>query len=304
VRENIFVTSGLDDRLVVAIKERDIVRRTEAVAEVIESIKRERIIHLVIDPFVSTHRGVTENSNEEIEQVAEAIRLIAHRTGCSIDLVHHSLKPQGRTSDAQAGDMNAARGASSLIGAVRMIYTVSPMSEKTAVTMNVPADQAARRVRLDHAKGNYTARDGRVAWFELESYDIGNGIGPTDQIFCNGDTIAVPKPWTSDLATDQPKPTVDREAEREERLQRVRDFVVGTMTSDSCKLQELLPAIEQQFLVKTSAARQLLKDAIPPGEEAIAHAHGRTYSVSLDGSGAPRPLVVVRKLVRTVAEAA
>jgi peptide/nickel transport system substrate-binding protein len=61
------------------------------------------------------HLGVSENSNEEIEQVIGTIQYIAHETGCSIDLVHHSLKSHSHNSEVHAGDMNAARGASSLI---------------------------------------------------------------------------------------------------------------------------------------------------------------------------------------------
>ena len=162
VRENIFVTSGLDEPLVVAIKEKDLVRRQQAVAEVIKSIKKKGIQHIAVDPFVSTHRGVSENSNEEIEQVVDCFRAVAHETGCSIDLIHHSLKPQNKSSEALAGDMNAARGASSLAGAVRMLYTVLPMGKKTAEDMNVPGDLAARLVRLDlyRSNGSHTAVTG------------------------------------------------------------------------------------------------------------------------------------------------
>lgn len=92
VRENIFVTSGATEPLIVAMKNGDLVKRTQAVANVIAWIQEKKMIHIVIDPFVSTHRGVSENSNEEIEQVMDAIRHIAHETGCSIDLVHHALK--------------------------------------------------------------------------------------------------------------------------------------------------------------------------------------------------------------------
>ena len=159
VRKNIFVTSGLDERLVVAIKSKDIVLRNPAIAEVIEEIKENGIVHMVIDPFVSTHRGVSENSNEEIEQVADSIRHIAHETGCSVDLIHHSLKSQSHNSEVHAGDMNAARGAGALIANVRIIYTLAAMTQKTGQTLGLPAHQVARLVRLDHGKGNYSARD-------------------------------------------------------------------------------------------------------------------------------------------------
>ena len=180
VRENIFVTSGLLERLIVAVKEKDVVKMQQAVSEMIASIRREGINHIVVDPFVSTHRGVSENSNEEMEQVINCFRIIAHETGCSIDLIHHASK-QTETP----GNMNAARGASSLIGAVRMVYTLTPMSKKMAEEINkgltddmkVSDDQVARLVRLDHAKGNYSPRDTRVSWFELES--SGTPLRPT-----------------------------------------------------------------------------------------------------------------------------
>jgi hypothetical protein len=78
VRENIFVTSGLDERLIVAVKEKDIVKQTKAVEGVIASIREHKIVHIVCDPLISTHRGVSENSNEEIEQVAGMISRIAY----------------------------------------------------------------------------------------------------------------------------------------------------------------------------------------------------------------------------------
>lgn len=298
-RENIFVSSGLDERLLVAVKVKDIVERHRAVAEVISSIRRERIIHIVVDPFVSTHRGVSENSNEEIEQVVDAFRAIAHETGCSIDLIHHSSK-QTET----AGNMNAARGASSLIGAVRMMYTISPMSKKLADDMQLSDDQAARLVRLDHAKGNYSARDTRANWFELESYNIGNGTDLSDDMFYDGDSIAVPKPWVPPTAPNAAQLAQARDAERQDRLEQVRDLVAVTMAADRCKIMDVLPAIEAQFEVKSSAARKLLKEAIPEGTTALARAEGGTYSLSLEHRGPPHPTVIVKKLMRVETQAA
>jgi len=308
VRENIFVTSGLDERLIVAIKQKDIVRRTEAVTDVIAAIKENGIVHIVIDPFVSTHRGVSENSNEEIEQVAEALRHIAHETGCSIDLVHHTLKSHSRNTEEHAGDMNAARGASSLIGAARIVYTLSPMSKTTAEKMGLDRAEAARLVRLDHAKGNYTARDTNECWFELEPFNIRNGGDGTDDLFVvDGDTIAVPKPWQPpNPATEQTTPAEDREAQRAARLQQVRAFVVQVMSSDRCRVTAVLPAIEKQFVLKESAARSLVMDAIPEGEEVLVEVNATTYSLAIqrEGRSPPHPIFIVRRLVLVQAEAA
>ena len=308
VRENIFVTSGLVERLIVAVKEKDIVKMQQAVSEMIASIRREGINHIVVDPFVSTHRGVSENSNEEMEQVIDCFRVIAHETGCSIDLIHHASK-QTETP----GNMNAARGASSLIGAVRMVYTLTPMSKKMAEEMNkglpdgmkVSDDQVARLVRLDHAKGNYSPRDTRVSWFELESYNIGNATEPND-VFSDGDTIAVPKPWTPPNAAAPSQRGQDQEAERRDMLQRVRDFVAATMPSDQCLLKEILPEVRRQFEMQDTRARELLKQAIPEGATAVGQANNSTYSLILkrEGQRAPHPITIVRVLIRPQAQAA
>lgn len=177
------------------------------------------------------------------------------------------------------------------------------MNKQLPDDMKVSEDQVARLVRLDHAKGNYSPRDTRVSWFELESYNIGNGTESGDDAF-DGDTIAVPKPWVP--PAQAPKAGLDREAEHRDRLQRVRDFVAATMTSGKCKLMEILPALEQQFVVKDSAARKLLKDAIPKGATAPAQANGSQYALTLerDGRGAPHPITIVRTLIRPEAQAA
>lgn len=268
VRHNIFVSSGLDERLVVAIKARDIVARSEAVTDVIASIKEHGIVHMVIDPFVSTHRGVSENSNEEIEQVADAIRRIAYATGCSIDLVHHSVKSHAGNTESHAGDMNAARGASALIGSVRIIYTLSPMSEKRANALSIPPHLSARLVRLDHGKGNYSVRDPSIRWFELVTVPIENGGTVGDWILSGGDTVAVPVRWhpaAVDAAEDEDNPHEGDPKEAEQ--QRVRDFLARTMPADRCKLSSLIGNLARELAVAKTTARNRVMRAIPEEHE-------------------------------------
>jgi hypothetical protein len=305
VRENVFVSSGLDERLVVAVKDKDIVKRTIAVAEVIASIKQHGIVHIVIDPLISTHRGVSENSNDEIEQVIETIQHIAHETGCSIDLVHHALKSHSHNTEVHAGDMNAARGASSLIGAARMVYTLSPMSKDTAEKMNLHPTQAARLVRLDIGKGNYAARDTNIRWFELEPFDIGNG--DSGEIFCESDSIAVPKPWAQPMAHEQPASKDDERAvTRAAKLQRVRDVVAAAMPSERCEISKVRASIEHEFAIKKSAAHDLIKAAIPEGEEVTAEGGGRSCVLTMERQepSPPGRLYIARKPSEQYSEAA
>jgi hypothetical protein len=305
VRQNIFVTSGLDERLVVAIKAQDIVTQSKAVADVIESIKENGIVHMVIDPFVSTHRGVSENANEEIEQVAEAIRRIAHETGCSIDLIHHSVKSHAGNTEAHAGDMNAARGASALIGAVRIIYTLSPMSRQTAKELNIPPHLSARLVRLDHGKGNYSARDPSIRWFELVTVPIENGGDVDDWFMSGGDTVAVSVRWRPaavDAADDHDDPK--EEDPKEATLQRVRDLVATAMQTDRCELSGLLEVVEREFGVKSTTARKRVMRAIPPGHEVPAQANGASYLLRIEKEkpSPPGKIFVIRKPAGSIAE--
>jgi AAA domain len=304
-RKNIFVTSGLDEPLVVAIKGKDIVERTTAVADVIGWIKKNGIVHMVIDPLVSTHRGVNENSNEEMEQVAEAIRHIAHKAGCSVDLVHHSLKSHSHNTEVHAGDMNAARGAGALIGAVRVVYTLSQMNEKTAQNMGVPDHQAARLVRLDHGKGNYTARDTSVRWFELITVAIENGADMGGGFLIGGDTVAVPVRWhptavDADAARDDPKEGDPKEARR----QRDRDFVAKMMQKDRCELSGLIEELQRGFGIAKTTARNRIMKAIPDECWGLAQVNDVSYRLTIEREkpSPPKPVFVVRTIMGGNAE--
>jgi hypothetical protein len=251
---------------------------------------------MVMDPFVSTHRGVSENSNDEIEQVAEAIRYIAHETNCSIDLVHHSVKSHAGNSESHAGDMNAARGASALIGAVRILYTLALMSPKTATDLGVPPHLSARLIRLDQGKGNYSARDPDVRWFELVTVPVGNPRDAGQGFMIGGDTVAVPARWHPPQANHSDTKTHDKE---EVKRQRVRDVVAAAMPSGRCKISVVLPAIQREFDVKDSAARNLVMEAVAEGCDNPAEAHGGSYVLTIERKepSPPNPVFLVRKAI-------
>ena len=79
----------------------------------IEAIKRNSIDVLIVDPFISVHE-MPENDNGAMDAAVKAFALVADRTGCAIDLVHHSRKLNGMDAD-----IDAARGGSAIAGAVR-----------------------------------------------------------------------------------------------------------------------------------------------------------------------------------------
>ena len=112
-----------------------------------------------------------ENSNKEIDEVAGIFAQIAADTGCAIDLVHHTGKAGSR---GMAGDADRARGASSLIGAVRAARTLDPMMADEAAELGL-SERREWFLRATDAKGNMSAPGRNTKWFERHSVALPNG---------------------------------------------------------------------------------------------------------------------------------
>jgi hypothetical protein len=137
--------------------------------------------YVSIDPFISVIRGAVSNDNDAIAAVAERLRRVTFKTRCAINVVAHTKKPDGKNSEAMAGDQGAVRGASALVDFARIVYTVVPMSEATAraILGKTAAKEAVddlrhRYFRLDAAKGNLS-RKATAQWYTMESVSLGNG---------------------------------------------------------------------------------------------------------------------------------
>lgn len=175
IREKLVLSSGADRPLIVAKTDRqgNVVRQPDVDA-CIEFIKRHGIKAFIIDPFIETHRA-EENSNEQIKEVASLYREIARRGGCAVLLVHHTAKPQQASSDGHAGNMNTARGASSLLGIARVVQTLYGMSSKDAERYGIKDENRHLYVRLDDAKANLSLASAEAKWFERIGVTIPNG---------------------------------------------------------------------------------------------------------------------------------
>ena len=87
-------------------------------------------------------------------------------------ILHHTRKG----GSASPGDPDIARGASAIVGAVRIALTLTPMSEEDARAFGLPTDAKTRSpfVRLDDAKQNYAPiRD--AEWFQKMPHRLDNG---------------------------------------------------------------------------------------------------------------------------------
>lgn len=296
VRPHLFYSSGADQRLIVAGKDASgTVRRHKMVSQIEAFIRGNNIVFWACDPFVSTHDGIAENANEEIEKVVGVFREIAQATDCAIDLVHHAVKNHSGNSESRAGDMNAARGASAFIGAVRVAYTLSAMSQDSAAELGLSDDEAARLVRLDPAKGNYAPRSWTPIWYKLESQSLGNGEDLADDDLLTGggapDTVGVHVLF--DIGAARRAAEERQEAKVSERAAGDLNDIVAAMPADDCLLADLIPILCAHWGVKDSAARERIAMALPIARDVPAA--GYTVRADRVGRSDRSPIEVRRR---------
>lgn len=163
---------------------------TPVIDALIAAIQDRRIDVLIADPFVSLH-SLPENDNGAMDAAVKAFAQVADRTGCAIDLVHHSRKLNG--ADA---DIDAARGGSAIAGAVRAARALNVMSKEAADGFGIEERERKSFVRIDDAKANL-APASAARWFRLASQPLGNDTEDRPQDF-----VAVAAPWTPPDAFD------------------------------------------------------------------------------------------------------
>lgn len=178
----LFLDSGRDCKMIVAEPVDGVVMPAVAADQVIEQMQRFDISVLQVDPLVKAHYA-EENDNKQIDAVLDVFADIAKRCGAAIDLVHHTRKPPSGFV-AVAGDINTARGAGALAGAVRSARTITPMSDKEAEAFGIVADRRGWYIRVDDAKGNMSAPAANALWYERHSVEL-----------AQGDYVGVLAPW-------------------------------------------------------------------------------------------------------------
>jgi hypothetical protein len=165
----LFVSSGVETPLILAMRRDYGVVATAQVGEIIEEVQANRIGTLILDPLVEFHEA-SENDNVQMRAVVGQVRRIAQEGNCATLLATHTRKPSQASSDGFAGEMDAARGASAQLGVVRVGATIFSMSPKDA--------KAYQRdfVRLDIAKNNLAPVLPEPIWFQREGATIGGGF--------------------------------------------------------------------------------------------------------------------------------
>lgn len=176
IGDRLFVDTGREMEMVLAMEGRDGARISAPVVEAVVATMREnRIDVFQVDPFVSSHR-VSENDNGAIDLVTKQWAKIADRTGAAIELVHHVRKLNGGEITVED-----SRGAVSLLATSRSARALTRMSKGEAARLGVDlAGVAGTLFRFGDGKNNLAppmAGDD-TRWFRTVGVSLGNGRFP------------------------------------------------------------------------------------------------------------------------------
>jgi hypothetical protein len=174
----LYLNSGVDHPLVLVKRAADGLTAGGQIESLIADIKARDIGLVILDPLVELHEA-HENDNVEMRQVISKVRDIAVGGHCAVLLPTHTRKPPQASSDGFAGEMDAARGASSQSGVIRVGATLFGMSPKHEKEWKIePGKTKGDYVRLDIAKNNLAKVSGEPIWFEKCSETIaGESVG-------------------------------------------------------------------------------------------------------------------------------
>jgi hypothetical protein len=192
IGDRLFVDSGRDQKLVIAIMTRNgptIVR--PVVDALIEEVIAKQIEVIVVDPFVSCHE-TPENDNNAADMVVKQWAVVADRGNCAVHLIDHTRKAPAGTEVTT----DSARGGKAKTDGARVVRVVNQMSKGEGEKAGVQNHRLYFRTYND--KGNLAPPAETSEWFELKSVPLGNGPAVEfngNQITTMGDSVGVVVPW-------------------------------------------------------------------------------------------------------------
>ncbi len=122
-----------------------------------------------IDTLASAINGISENSNDEMQEVMNFLRDLSSAAFASMVIVHHTSKA-GAVSENP--DMYHARGASSVTGAIRSGLAMSGPNDQDRIAYGWNDEQAEAFVKIGRVKGNYDAPTRGLKWFRWETMPV------------------------------------------------------------------------------------------------------------------------------------
>ncbi|MEZ0251718.1 MAG: AAA family ATPase [Methylobacteriaceae bacterium] len=173
LKHPIYLWSGLDHGPIIIVKRdrvRGVVMRAEGADQLAQAVQSTGAVHVALDPLAKLASGTSENDTDDMNALTQELARDAARLGVSIALVHHTAKHTRN----MAGDMGAGRGAFSVAGGVRGVWTLCNVSPDDAKAWGISARD---HVRLDHAKANHGRKLDMPILLRRENAAVGNGRG-------------------------------------------------------------------------------------------------------------------------------
>ena len=174
----IIIASVQADEMCFAKDEGDGVQIMDSVVESLrETIERNKIDVVIIDPWVSAH-SVGHNDIHKVQPIVTMFKDLAEDTGACIELVIHPRKSQGE----QALDEQDIIGSVGLPNKTRDVRVLNAMTAAEASKYGIEPWAMSDYFRVDNPKHTHK-RAARPAWRQKISVSLGNGSGlmaPTD----------------------------------------------------------------------------------------------------------------------------
>lgn len=149
-----------------------------------ELIKRHKPDLVILDPLanLSAH---TLNDNAAATTLMAEMTSLAVEMRLAIVIAHHTGKGRDLTSQ------DAAMGASALVNSARAVMSIDTLNANDANDIGVMPSQAQWFFRLISVKGNLSPPSPDDRWYELTSFNLGNGT----ETYPAGDNVQVVKPF-------------------------------------------------------------------------------------------------------------
>lgn len=151
-------------------------------------IEQNRLDVLQLDPFGPLTGGL--NDNDLTYELTSKLLPILSNTGAGLTLVHHTRKTSGDRAAGGEIDVDDIKGSSALVQAARYARVMRTVGKQEAGLFGIDPTQAWRFIRMDDAKANHSAPDGRGKYIELKTVSLDNGAGLRE-----ADRIGVPVLW-------------------------------------------------------------------------------------------------------------
>lgn len=173
VKESIMILSSRDiDMTLVKMEGRNPVRNQVLYQHLSRILSSEDVGLFIIDPLVKVHQ-CEESDNVQMDVVMGTLTDLAHDNNISVLTLHHTSK-SGRQEE-RVGNMDISRGASAIVNASRVSYTLLGPTAQDAEAYGFDEAQRNQYTRLDDAKMNLTQASDRATWFHKEGVLIESG---------------------------------------------------------------------------------------------------------------------------------